>query len=102
MDQIEQMNRSRHDAHLDTPTFSQIAGRRTTAVATATKRPDPMTGSRNSPDRICQVQRTRGVSAFYPMFCFADATGEALSGLLRLATPAPTPSPITSVCSMRS
>jgi hypothetical protein len=30
------------DAHLDTPTFSQMAGRATTAAATATTTNDPI------------------------------------------------------------
>ena len=42
MDQIEQMTARATDAHLDTPTFSQIAGRTTTAVATATTTNDPI------------------------------------------------------------
>jgi hypothetical protein len=32
MDQIEQMTARATDAHLDTPTFSQIAGRATTTT----------------------------------------------------------------------
>ena len=42
MDQIEQMTARAADVHLDTPTFSQIAGRTTTAVATATTTNDPI------------------------------------------------------------
>ena len=37
----------------------------------------------------------KGGFGFHPLFCFADATGEALAGLLRPGNAGGTPSPIT-------
>ena len=43
----------------------------------------------------------KGGFGFHPLLCFEATTAEALAGVLRPATPAPTPPQTTSRCSRR-
>ena len=49
----------------------------------------------HSEHKVAAAPTFKGGYGFHPMFCFADATGEVLSSLLRRATPGPTPWPTT-------
>jgi len=74
----------------DTPVFAEIAGRATT---TSSAQSDDAPKQLSPAD--LQSAENKGGCGFHPMFCFADATGEALAGLLRPGNAGPTRPPTT-------